>query len=153
MKTRILFLFSFLLAAIALSPSASAERLFKDISSTKGVQTVYVGKALIRMGASMDIDGVGPVADKLDSVEVVNADEKNAVKIVRQALKRVVDQYGLEVLTETVDDDETVVIYGKENGNILKIIVIAASEPDEISVVAMTGNIPADKLSEMVDDM
>lgn len=153
MKTRILFLFSFFLAAIALSPSASAERLFKDISSTKGVQTVYVGKALIRMGASMDIDGVGPVADKLDSVEVVNADEKNAVKIVRQALKRVVDQYGLEVLTETVDDDETVVIYGKENGNILKIIVIAASEPDEISVVAMTGNIPADKLSEMVDDM
>lgn len=145
-----------LLAALSLQSAAAQGRMFNDLCALKGAECVYVGKMLMKtIGTSniADFGGAGDISKYLDTLEVINVENKNDFVKCRQSLAKIVAEHKLEILTQANDDEDSMVIYGKSNGDKIKMLIINAVEPDQFTIICMQGDIPADAISDMAATM
>lgn len=154
MKTLSKIFISLIVMTIGFTSASAAQRLFSELNGLDGVQTVYVGKAMMKLGGTAS--QLGPLANKIDSVEIISIDCKNSIAKARQLLNRIVSEKHLEVMTEANDGNESMVIYGRysndnNEGDILDIVIISASEPGQFSIISISGKIPVDQLSSLAN--
>lgn len=158
MKKKILTLFCALAVSLVTTVGCAANRLLPNLKKQDGLTTVYVGKTLIRMAGCKAVNVAPGLVDMddivkyLDSVEIVNADSKQSVSYLRplmeSAMKGLKD---LDVAMEVKEDDQTVNIYtvpGSSPDRISRIL-ITVTENDELTLIDMQGDIPANLLEDI----
>lgn len=76
------------------------------------VQTVYVGKAVMKLAKGIDLgdQALNKMTGNLDSVLVMNISNKKAAQKAREMVKEYVEQNGLEQLLAATEKDESTTI-------------------------------------------
>lgn len=158
MKKKILTLICAIVVGLISTVSCSANRLLPNLKKQNGLTTVYVGKSLIRMAGSGSVRvapglvDIEDIVNYLDCVEIVNADTDSSIAYLRPILENAMKSIkGMEMAMEANDDDEEVRIYtvaGSNPGRLSRILIVV-SEPDELTVIDMQGDIPAMALDNM----
>lgn len=158
MKSIIRVVAVFLALAVGAVAVQAQGRILKEISAIKGVESVYVGKFMLRTFDSVSTIGVdyefGEIVGCLDGIEIVSAETEEAVAKALPILENLIKKHTpkFEVLVETVDEDETTVIYGDISADKVKCLLIVNREMmDELSIIALRGDIPVEKLASITD--
>lgn len=139
-----------------MSISCSAQRTLTELSSIKGVTSVYVGKTMLRLaGASMSLDSdqsavdISKIIKDLTSIEVVSCQNKSVAEKVQKKCNSILSKYPLEVITEVTSDDQNVEISGvfEKDGETLNMILISVTGNDTPTYILMKGKINIDALN------
>jgi hypothetical protein len=140
-----------LLLLLVTATANSAERLLKDFSGKNDVTTSYISSALLgSYNLNNTLSGLGiddgtniPMIGKLESVEVVKVEKSRKVKKYKSTCKKLItrleNEGRAELLTETSEGNETVLIYslkdlasGQSNG-----ILVYSLKSSEINLVVV----------------
>ena len=126
---------------------------FEPISNYKGVTSVYISSAMLKnFGTSMIGDaGIRAIASNLNSIEIINCENKKFLYTIRNYVKKIAETYQLETLARINDDGEKVSIYGYSHGEKITYILMMVDDNDEMTVISMSGDIPLDKVGELVN--
>lgn len=135
---KILFCLITLLAALG----AQANSFYESCENIPGVTTVYISKAMISLAGDLDVDSGGmnlnSLASKIDGLWVVSAEDKKSAPLKKRALEAFSNK-SYEKLMRVNDDNDTVDILMKPLGGGRNECVILAIEPDETTVVIISG--------------
>lgn len=141
------FFLSALLAVTLFFSSCGQLKVFKGADSIPGVETVYIGSTLLRMGmgsAGEDYAEMGKEfgvdVSKLEAIEVLSAEKPDAIAKLKPYIDRVVKEGNYEVAMQNNEDGETDTIYfspanAKNRSNML----IVSQEKGELDVVLLQG--------------
>lgn len=159
MKKKILTLICALAVSLVTTVGCATNRLLPNLKKQDGLTTVYVGKTLIRMAGCNAVNVAPGVVDMddivkyLDSVEIVRADSKQSVSYLRPLMESAINSIqGLDLAMEVKEEnDQTVNIYTVAGSTADKIsrILITVAEDDELTLIDMQGDMPANMLEDM----
>lgn len=145
----------FILMAIMLLPvSLMAQipqfsKMAEKYSDNDTVTSMTVNKQMMAMFA-----GDNEMMEYLDEIQILlTSDTANANKILAES-KKIVKRIGAEELISANDGSETFSIYTiKEGGNVTNIIIVVdcTATSDESGVIIVSGSIPEEMLSEVVN--
>lgn len=138
-------IFSILFSLAVVSASAQIANLFDRYSDTKGVTSVYISKAMIRMMPDIATNGldINGVAEKINSIRILSTD--NMMTKMDKELAAEIKKDSYEILLSAKDGGEKTVIYLKTDANGVNDYLIVAQEPDELSIILISGTLtPAD---------
>lgn len=126
---------------------------FEAISNFKGVTSVYISKAMLKnFGTGMIGDPhISAIASNLNSIEIINCENKKFFYTIKNYISKIVESYNLETLARINDDGEKVTIYSFSNGEKINYVLMMVDDNDEITVISMSGDIPLDKVGELVN--
>lgn len=119
--------------------------IFENISDIKGVEVVYITKALLGMMPNMDMPGVniGKIAGKLESLQIYSTEQKNPALMLKQAMNKVVriGNYETLMLVKDNEDDSKTALYMKTQGKDKPMeLLMVIEEGSEINIIRMLGN-------------
>ena len=132
-------------------------RMFKDISNLPGVESVYIGPAMMRFAGtasmlSSENDKIFSEGIKeLKSVEIINCSNADSNKKIDAAVQKIIEKHGLELLLEISQQDETMNIYGivpDDGSSVISNAVIVSLGKKESSVIYIEGVIDIAKLNQ-----
>lgn len=122
-------------------------KVFKGADSIPGVETVYIGGTMLRLGmnaagaeyAEMGKE-LGADISGLEAMEVISAEKSDAIAKLKPLVDRVVKEGKYEVGLQNTEADETTTIYfspadSKQKSNML----IVSQEKSELDVVLLKG--------------
>lgn len=150
------FLLSLLLALTTTSCIAQT-KMFDEAKAYSGVTSVYISPLMCKMAmksAKDDLD-IGPASEgikKLNSVDIVNCEGSDANKVA-EVCHRVIEGLNAEVLVSTSDDNESAVIsiVTDPGSGKAKAMLIEALEPNEYSVIYITGEFDLEAIAASFD--
>jgi len=157
----IMRLFVFATLCITCIPSAYTQKVFTEIAKTKGVTSIYVGKAMLRiasgsamqnmMGDKLNIDCM---LNYLDSIEIITCKSPDAIAEMEKVGAKVIDSLDLEVLTEVEEDNMRMVMMGAidKNQTEVKTVLIYVNDNGEVAYIVMRGNIPVSVLNKLINN-
>lgn len=144
------------------SISCTAQRTLSEVSSIKGVTSVFVGKTMLKLAdSSMNLDADKSAIDTskllkdLTSIEIITCEDKNVAEKAKKECDRVLSNFPFEVITEVTNDEQNVDISGvfEEDGKTISMLLISVTEPDEATYVLMKGKIDIETLnSALIQD-
>lgn len=144
------------------SISCTAQRTLSEVSSIKGVTSVFVGKTMLKLAdSSMNLDADKSAIDTskllkdLTSIEIITCEDKDVAKKAKKECDRVLSYFPFEVITEVTNDEQNVDISGvfEEDGKTISMLLISVTEPDEATYVLMKGKIDIETLnSALIQD-
>jgi len=152
---------SFIVALVAMvfTTSCNAQKQFADIASNKDVSSVYISKTMLRLAGSVAGSEIGDDIDiksllkDLNSIEILSCENGSVInKITPDVEKRIVELKA-NVLLETNEDKESVVIYGTpdpKDENKISNLIIYSREPGELNLVVLNGSIDMASVSNMI---
>lgn len=122
-------------------------KVFKGAENIPGVETVYLGGTILRMGlnsagkeyAEMGKE-LGADISTIEAMEVISAENQTAIAKIKPLIERAVKEGKYEIGTQVTEDDESTTIYlspanNKQRSNML----IVSQEKDELDVVLLQG--------------
>lgn len=143
----------YVLTAIMLMVCAacSAQKMFSEAASIKGVESVYISKALCRMGMSAaDLGDVQDGIKELDGLEVISCENPEEFPKLREICEKIIKEQGTELLLSSEEKGERALIYGNADvdENTLSQLFIVSEEKGEFSAVCIKGKFDIKKLME-----
>lgn len=141
-----------------ISISCAAQRTLSEVSSIKGVTSIYIGKMMLKMAGSgidfgngQDAIDIGKLAKNLTSIEIVQCDG-NVAQQVEKVCRKVLARYPLEVITEVTKDDQNVEISGvlNKDGKTMNMLLITVEESDELVYILLQGKIDIESINEAI---
>lgn len=157
MKTLRLFLF--LVFSFLTLTSCRAQRELTELSKLKDVETVFIGKPMLKLagsaaGSQLNMNGFdgSKLINKLSSIEIVTTERPSSIKEANKILDGFISRSNLEVLTEINDGEDHVFVSGQVDTvtNVVKTVLLRVSEPDEITVILLKGDIPVEMIGEAI---
>ena len=142
-----LYFLSILFVMAVISASSQVNSVFDRFSDTKEVTSVYISKVMLRMIPDVDANGlnVGDISSKLDCIRVLSTSNSKMISTISSDFQNEIKKGKYEILLQTNDDGEKVVIYMKSGNDGINEYLIAAEEPNEFNYVLIAGSItPAD---------
>lgn len=139
------------------SISCSAQRMFSDVSSIKGVTSIYVGKTMLQLAGNMPIINTGnasvDISDfikDLTSIEIVQCENSNVAAQVKKICKKVLSKYHFEIITEATTDDMTMTISGvfEKKDKYLSMLFLSVNTNDSPTYILMKGKIDIENLNK-----
>ncbi len=126
---------------------------FEAISNYKGVTSVYISSAMLKnFGTSMiGNPGIRAIAGNLNSVEIIVCENKKFLYSIRNYVKKIASSYNLETLARINEEGEKVSIYGYSTNGKITYLLMSVDEDDEITIISMSGDIPLDKVGELIN--
>ncbi len=129
--------------------------IFDRYADTDGVTTVYISKAMLRMmpdiGEGAGGLKIGEIASKLDNLQVLTCERKALIaKIMKETTAQT--SKGYEILVKVNEGGEKTDIFQKSLGNNKMEYLIRVSEPSELTLIQITGNITADDIRKMTSE-
>lgn len=126
--------------------------IFDRYADTDGVTTVYISRAMLRMmpdiGEGAGGLQIGEIASKLDNLQVLTCERKALIpKIMKEA--SALTSKGYEVLVKVNENGQKTDIFQKSLGGGRMEYLIRVSEPSELTLIQITGNITADDIRKM----
>ena len=136
-----IYIFSLLLTLSTFICQAQ-QSFFDKYAEMDGVSSVYITKSMLKMFPSMSgtINGVdvGNLANKLENIQILSADEPNIIEQLRKDTKHISTKNGYEELLRVRDDGDKTTIYFKEKKKNSEFILIT-DEGNEFTIVSIIG--------------
>ena len=126
---------------------------FEAISNYKGVTSVYISSAMLKnFGTSMiGNPGIRAIAGNLNSVEIIECENKKFLYTIRNYVKKIASSYNLETLARINEEGEKVTIYGYSTNGKMTYLLMSVDDDDEITIISMSGDIPLDKVGDLIN--
>lgn len=153
MKTKN-FLFFIMMCMISIS--CAAQKTLSEVSSIKGVTSIYIGKMMLKMagssinfGHNQDAVDIGKLAKDLNSIEIVQCDSNSKDK-AEKVCNKILSTFPLEIVTEVSKDNQKVEISGvlNKDGKTMEMLLISVKESNELVYILLTGKIPLESINE-----
>ncbi len=127
---------------------------FPSLSSMKGVETVFLGKAMLKLAGSMNI-GVPDIGNIIDSIDCLGVYEISSKRAGEEAEKQVTSfakEHSLEIMMSTHEDDESMTMYGlPEEDGTLRMILLINQEENETDIIYINGRISPSEISKIAN--
>ena len=139
------------LVALTVQTTMAQKALFDKYESSKGVETVFISKAMLSFAGSIGgIDkDIARVANKLEEVRILSCEKPaKARAIVSEA--RAIYSKGYTELMRLNDDGEKVTIYQKPVGKKHEYVLLSV-ERDEVDIINLVGTLTLEELNRIAD--
>ncbi len=140
--------------ALAVAQTQNITSLYKSYSDRKGVTTIMMGPEML--GSSLRAGKPLESSMFIISAERSLSFGADDLRKLREQAAKMVSAPGYKVIMDVKDDDEIVRIYARDGASKdeLRDVTIIISEADEVTVIGISGKIPADmvgRLSSVAD--
>lgn len=153
MKTKILLIT--IISMFSFLGVQAQEDIFEKLSNHKDITTVYISKSLLKMMPNVDAGGadIKGLAGKLEQLEIYSSEGNNdATKMMKQEISNLIKSKTYETLMKIKEKDNNVVFYAhKEKDRIKDLIMFINNEPNECTVIRITGNFSTEDIQKVVD--
>ena len=140
-----------ILLACTYSMCHAQEELFKKYSSTKGVESIYISKTLLRLmpKSAMGDKDISRIAGKLDHIRILDCEKKELIPAIKKDAENFYKKKAYELVMETAEDDEQTYIYLRKLKNKQNEFVILNLEKDEIQIISIVGDITLEDIESL----
>ena len=114
-------------------------------NGTDGVTAMTVNKQMIAMFAGDNAD-----FDFVDEIQILLSEDAATAQAIVKEAKKAINKSKVEELISANDDGATFTVYTKSNNDTYTHIVVIIENDDPSGFIVITGDIPQDKISEVV---
>ena len=120
-------------------------KLGEKYNGMEGVTAMTVNKQMIAMFAGENAD-----FDFVDEVQILLCEDAGVASNIVKDAKKAVKKSKIEELVSANEDGATFTVYTKSDGDIFTDIVVVVENEDPSGFIVITGDIPQEKISEIV---
>ena len=120
-------------------------KLGEKYNGMEGVTAMTVNKQMIAMFAGENAD-----FDFVDEVQILLCEDAGVASNIVKDAKKAVKKSKIEELVSANEDGATFTIYTKSDGDIFTDLVVLVENEDPSGFIVITGDIPQEKISEIV---
>lgn len=120
-------------------------KLGEKYNGMEGVTAMTANKQMIAMFAGENAD-----FDFVDEIQILLCEDAGVASNIVKDAKKAVKKSKIEELVSANDDGATFTIYTKGENDIITNIVIVIENEDPSGFIVITGDIPQEKISEIV---
>lgn len=142
---RTILLVMMMLPIMAMAQLPHFAKLGEKYNGMEGVTAMTVNKQMIAMFAGENAD-----FDFVDEVQILLCEDADVAKSIVKDAKKAVKKSKIEELVSANEDGATFTIYTKSDGDIFTDIVVVVENEDPSGFIVITGDIPQEKISEVV---
>ena len=142
---RTILLEMMMLPIMAMAQLPHFAKLGEKYNGMEGVTAMTVNKQMIAMFAGENAD-----FDFVDEVQILLCEDADVAKSIIKDAKKAVKKSKIEELVSANEDGATFTVYTKSDGDIFTDIVVVVENEDPSGFIVITGDIPQEKISEIV---
>lgn len=142
---RTILLVMMMLPIMAMAQLPHFAKLGEKYNGMEGVTAMTVNKQMIAMFAGENAD-----FDFVDEVQILLCEDAGIASNIVKDAKKAVKKSKIEELVSANEDGATFTVYTKSDGNIFTDIVVVVENEDPSGFIVITGDIPQEKISEIV---
>ena len=120
-------------------------KLGEKYNGMEGVTAMTINKQMIAMFAGENAD-----FDFVDEVQILLCEDAGVASNIVKDAKKAVKKSKIEELVSANEDGATFTVYTKSDGDIFTDIVVVVENEDPSGFIVITGDIPQEKISEVV---
>ena len=157
MKRFILMLAAALIAATSLAQS-SDNSLYKKYSGKPGVSSVYISPTMFKL--MQKLPEVELTDDKdvhferiiktFEGMYIIEAEDSPLVKELAADVEALLRKGQLELLMEAIEKDETVRMYIRQEGDLVKQFIMLETEDDSATYISIVADMPVADFNALV---
>ena len=134
-----------MLPIMAMAQLPHFAKLGEKYNGMEGVTAMTVNKQMIAMFAGENAD-----FDFVDEIQILLCEDAGVASNIVKDAKKAVKKSKIEELVSANEDGATFTIYTKGENDIITNIVIVIENEDPSGFIVITGDIPQEKISEVV---
>ena len=134
-----------MLPIMAMAQLPHFAKLGEKYNGMEGVTAMTVNKQMIAMFAGENAD-----FDFVDEIQILLCEDAGVAKSIVKDAKKAVKKSKIEELVSANEDGATFTVYTKSDGDIFTDIVVVVENEDPSGFIVITGDIPQEKISEVV---
>ena len=134
-----------MLPIMAMAQLPHFAKLGEKYNGMEGVTAMTVNKQMISMFAGENAD-----FDFVDEIQILLCEDADVAKSIVKDAKKAVKKSKIEELVSANEDGATFTVYTKGDGDIFTDIVVVVENEDPSGFIVITGDIPQEKISEVV---
>lgn len=134
-----------MLPIMAMAQLPHFAKLGEKYNGMEGVTAMTVNKQMIAMFAGENAD-----FDFVDEIQILLCEDAGVASNIVKDAKKAVKKSKIEELVSANEDGATFTVYTKSDGDIFTDIVIVIENEDPSGFIVITGDIPQEKISEVV---
>ena len=134
-----------MLPIMAMAQLPHFAKLGEKYNGMEGVTAMTVNKQMIAMFAGENAD-----FDFVDEIQILLCEDAGVASNIVKDAKKAVKKSKIEELVSANEDGATVTVYTKSDGDIFTDIVVVVENEDPSGFIVITGDIPQEKISEIV---
>lgn len=134
-----------MLPIMAMAQLPHFAKLGEKYNGMEGVTAMTVNKQMIAMFAGSDAS-----LDFVDEIQILLCEDAGVAKSIIKDAKKAVKKSDVNELLSANEDGATVTVYTKSDGDIFTDLVVVVENEDPSGFIVITGDIPQDKISEVV---
>ena len=142
---RTILLVMMMLPIMAMAQLPHFAKLNEKYNGMEGVTAMTINKQMIAMFAGENAD-----FDFVNEVQILLCEDADVAKSIVKDAKKAVKKSKIEELVSANEDGATFTIYTKSDGDIFTDIVVVVENEDPSGFIVITGDIPQEKISEIV---
>ena len=142
---RTILLVMMMLPIMAMAQLPHFAKLGEKYNGMEGVTAMTINKQMIAMFAGENAD-----FDFVDEVQILLCEDAGVASNIVKDAKKAVKKSKIEELVSANEDGATFTVYTKSDGDIFTDIVVVVENEDPSGFIVITGDIPQDKISEIV---
>ena len=142
---RTILLVMMMLPIMAMAQLPHFAKLGEKYNGMEGVTAMTVNKQMIAMFAGENAD-----FDFVDEIQILLCEDADVAKSIIKDAKKAVKKSKIEELVSANEDGATFTVYTKSDGDIFTNIVVVVENEDPSGFIVITGDIPQEKISEIV---
>ena len=134
-----------MLPIMAMAQLPHFAKLGEKYNGMEGVTAMTVNKQMIAMFAGENAD-----FDFVDEIQILLCEDAGVASNIVKDAKKAVKKSKIEELVSANEDGATFTVYTKSDGDIFTDIVVGVENEDPSGFIVITGDIPQEKISEVV---
>ena len=142
---RTILLVMMMLPFMAMAQLPHFAKLGEKYNGMEGVTAMTVNKQMISMFAGSDAG-----LDFVDEIQILLSEDAGVASNIVKDAKKAVKKSKIEELVSANEDGATFTVYTKSDGDIFTDIVVVVENEDPSGFIVITGDIPQEKISEIV---
>ena len=142
---RTILLVMMMLPIMAMAQLPHFAKLGEKYNGVEGVTAMTINKQMIAMFAGENAD-----FDFVDEVQILLCEDADVAKSIIKDAKKAVKKSDVNELLSANEDGATVTVYTKSEGDIFTDLVVVVENEDPSGFIVITGDIPQEKISEVV---
>lgn len=142
---RTILLVMMMLPIMAMAQLPHFAKLGEKYNGMEGVTAMTINKQMISMFAGENAD-----FDFVDEIQILLCEDAGVASNIVKDAKKAVKKSKIEELVSANEDGATFTVYTKSDGDIFTDIVVVVENEDPSGFIVITGDIPQEKISEIV---
>ena len=134
-----------MLPIMAMAQLPHFAKLGEKYNGMEGVTAMTVNKQMIAMFAGENAD-----FDFVDEIQILLCEDAGVASNIVKDAKKAVKKSKIEELVSANEDGATFTVYTKSDGDIFTDIVVVVENEDPSGFIVITGDIPQEKISEII---